>query len=431
MRIAFYEDAGATNFSPIALTRPVFELLCGQFSLRERVLRTLNVTDWGVFLRPVLRETYQEIHPETHINDPFWLRKQSTLLINGRWIPTEDALSNLHPDHVGIIDGTPVYLTLAPQEAPLLSEENWLDDLMKIARTRTQKETSGILAQYPWDLVNHNKTQLAIDFRIRKLGGQQHHLGSQTAIMGSREDIYVDPTATLDPFIVLDSRNGPISIDVGASLHSFTSLEGPCHIGRKSRLFRANIRQATTVGPECRVGGELESTLLHGNVNKYHDGFLGHSYICPWVNLGALTTNSDLKNDYSNVHVPLTGSMIDTGQTKVGCFIGDHTKTALGSLFNTGSSIGIMSMILPGGELLPKHIPSFSALWHGELTEGINLERTLQAARVALNRRNCELTNAQERLIRTLFDTTASERKQAVLRFREKQAARRQSTIHQ
>jgi UDP-N-acetylglucosamine diphosphorylase/glucosamine-1-phosphate N-acetyltransferase len=205
-------------------------------------------------------------------------------------------------------------------------------------------------------------------------------------------------------------------------IQAFTRLEGPCHVGAKSQLFRANVREGTTIGPACRVGGEVEGAILHGYVNKYHDGFLGHSYVCPWVNLGALSTNSDLKNDYSTVRVPLSGQTIDSGEMKVGCFIGDHTKTAIGSLFNTGTSVGVMCLILPDGELLPKHVPSFSRIWHGELIDGYPLEKGLMTARAAMHRRNKMLTMAQETLLRKVHLLTLNERERAIERFAEKQA---------
>ena len=429
MRIAFYEDATAENFSPIALTRPVFELVCGRFSLRERVLKSLNVTEWGVFLRPHLEETYRESHLEAHVNDLSWLREAPTLFINGRWLPTQDDLNNLDHDKSGMIGDTLASFTLDPSDVPLLKEETWDDFLTKAIATQKPKQGQGILVDYPWDLINHNATQLSIDFHLCRFATREWKPGPQVAVMGRREDIFVDPTAAIDPFVVLDARNGPISIDAGAQIQSFTRLEGPCHIGRNSQLFRANVRGATTIGPVCRVGGEVEASVLHGYVNKYHDGFLGHSYLCPWVNLGALTTNSDLKNDYSNVRIPLSGEMIDSEHSKVGCFIGDHTKTAIGSLFNTGSSIGVMCMVLPNGELLPKHVPSFSRFRHGDLSEETDIEKNLQVARIAMNRRNCELTASQERLLRRLYEETRSERENAVSRFHEKEKKRHQSPV--
>ncbi|HWL09077.1 MAG TPA: hypothetical protein VNQ76_11790, partial [Planctomicrobium sp.] len=179
----------------------------------------------------------------------------------------------------------------------------------------------------------------------------------------------------------------------------------------------ANIREGCSFGPVCRIGGEIEESIFQGYANKYHDGFLGHSYVCPWVNLGALTSNSDLKNDYSNVSVPLQGVKVETGSTKVGSFIGDHTKTALCSLFNTGSSIGIMSLILPGGELLPKHVPSFTRVWHSRLeTLPDGCESGIQTAKIAMARRGQTLTPEMERLIRTQFQLTEPEREIAFAR---------------
>jgi UDP-N-acetylglucosamine diphosphorylase/glucosamine-1-phosphate N-acetyltransferase len=430
MRLALFEDQASAGFVPIAWMRPVFELLCGQFSLRERLLRCQCVSEWGAFLRPFLAETYAEAQPEAHVNDFMWLTREPTLLINGRWLPDVDGVRRLEhvaDDEVGIVDQTVVWLRLDPAEASLLTLANWDDALLSITRTRRLVEATGRLAARPWDLVLHNPQQLRIDFRLRRLGvscqplrAAKHMLGAQVAIVGDVAQVQVDPTARIDPFVVLDARLGPITIETGAVIQAFTRLEGPCHVGHGSQLFRANIREGTTIGPACRVGGEVEASILHGFVNKYHDGFLGHSYVCPWVNLGALTTNSDLKNDYSNVSVPLEGCAINTGSTKVGSFIGDHTKAALATLFNTGSSIGVMCMLVPGGKLLPKHVPPFCRIWHGALDDQIDFDSGLQTARTVMERRNQEFTPAQERLLRHVFKLTQAERETALHRYHEK-----------
>ena len=424
MRIAMFEDSAAKDFAPIALLRPVFELLCGHFGARERAQEFLPVQDWAGFVRPELADVYREEHPGCHVNDIHWLRADSTLLLNGRWIADPKSLESIEPDAVGVIDGTVVYLTLDPLEVALLTGDNWDEVLPQIARTRRRVAVSGKLARYPWDLVHQNAEQLRLDFVARDFGlSQADEQGPHVAILGPAHNVFIDPTASLDPFVVIDARKGPVSIDAGAMIQAFTRLEGPCHVGAKSQLFRANVREGTTIGPVCRVGGEIEGAILHGYVNKYHDGFLGHSYVCPWVNLGALSTNSDLKNDYSAVRVPLSGHSIDSGEIKVGCFIGDHTKTAIGSLFNTGSSVGVMCLILPDGELLPKHIPSFSRIWHGELIDGLPLEKGLATARAAMERRNRMLTTAQEALLRKVHAQTHGERERAIERFVEKASA--------
>jgi UDP-N-acetylglucosamine diphosphorylase / glucose-1-phosphate thymidylyltransferase / UDP-N-acetylgalactosamine diphosphorylase / glucosamine-1-phosphate N-acetyltransferase / galactosamine-1-phosphate N-acetyltransferase len=425
MRVALFEDRAASeNFSPIALLRPVFELLCGQFSARERALRFLPVTEWGAFLRNELIDVYQEENRDAAVNNLDWLRAGTTLFLNGRWLADPKFLPKCDPDTAGIIDGEVAYLTLEPDDVSRLTEDDVDVALLEIARNRRRVAAPGKLAQYPWDLVQHNPIQMNVDFSARVFrSSKTEQLGPQVAIVGDPRQIYVDPTATIDPFVVIDARKGPVTIEAGAVVQAFTRLEGPCHVGRDSQLFRANIREGTSIGPICRVGGEVEGAILQGYVNKYHDGFLGHSYVCPWVNLGALTTNSDLKNDYSSVKVPVQGYPVDSGELKVGCFIGDHTKTAIGSLFNTGSSIGVMCLILPDGELLPKHVPSFSRIWHGELIEGLPLDRGLETARFAMERRNVELTEAQENLLRTICSQTQIERERAI----ERSAARIQA----
>jgi UDP-N-acetylglucosamine diphosphorylase/glucosamine-1-phosphate N-acetyltransferase len=428
-RLAFFEDQVWTQFSPIALLRPLFELRCGHFSVRERMLSVAAGAEWGACLRPGLQETYALKHPAAHINNEAWLRAGETLFVSGRWLGDPRTLSAADAQTVGTIDGEIAWLVVDPDEAALIDPHDCSDGLARIASSRRPVPAGGTLLRYPWDLVHHNAEQLTRDYRLRSRGTSQTNLGPQVAIQGAATDVHIDPSAVVDPFVVIDARHGPVWIEAGARLLPFTRVEGPAYIGRDSQIFRAHIREGTSIGPVCRVGGEIEESIFHGYGNKYHDGFLGHSYVCPWVNLGALSTNSDLKNDYSRVKVPLAGESIDSGSTKVGCFIGDHAKTALCSLFNTGSSIGVMTMLLPGGELLPKHVPSFTRLWHGrieELPHGI--EPSLEVARTAMSRRKIELTAAMERLLREVHRQTAAERQTAIHRLadrnREPQSAK-------
>ena len=429
MRIAFFEDAAASGFAPIALTRPVFELLCGQFSQRERVIQTCHITEWGAFIRGFLAEAYREAQPEARVNDFEWLTEQPTLLINGRWLTGPEGLARLTEateSAVGKVGDEIAWILLEPFESALLTEDNFDDPLRKIAATRAAVDTGGWMIERPWNLIDLNPELLNQDFQTRTSSRSaiefQIESDQQLAILGSPEDVSIDPSASIDPFVVIDARGGPVSIDADVKIQAFTRLEGPCHVGYQSELFRANLKAGSTIGPVCRVGGEIEAAIMHGFSNKYHDGFLGHSYVCPWVNMGALTTNSDLKNDYSTVRVPLDGVPIESGSKKVGSFFGDHTKTALCSQFNTGSSLGVMTMILPSGELLPKHVPSFSRVWHGAIDDQLDLDKALESARRAMDRRNCDLTAAQERLLRHLYEQTKDERQLAIERLRTRRA---------
>jgi UDP-N-acetylglucosamine diphosphorylase / glucose-1-phosphate thymidylyltransferase / UDP-N-acetylgalactosamine diphosphorylase / glucosamine-1-phosphate N-acetyltransferase / galactosamine-1-phosphate N-acetyltransferase len=420
MRVAFFEDAGAASFHPLTLARPVFDLVCGRYSLRERIVRHCAATEWGVFLRDHLAETYREAHPEARVNDYDWLSRGSTIVVNGRWLPTADAIRNdLQQKRSAVVNGRVAFMTLEPGDATVAMSDGWDSALVALAQKGRSVPARGVFLEHVWDLVTHNATLLAEDFRLAGGPGQRFEPGPQVATIGPREMLHVDPSARIEPFVVLDASPGPITIGPGVVLKPFTHITGPCHIDRGAQLFGACVRGATTIGPDCRVGGEIEASILHSHVNKYHAGFLGHSYICPWVNLGALTTNSDLKNDYSHIRVPVMGESVETGLTKIGCFIADHAKTSIGSLLNTGASIGAMSMILPDGQLSPKHVPSFCKAAHGELAEGIDLERALRTARIAMGRRNCELTLAQERLWRRLYLQTRAERENAILRYRD------------
>lgn len=417
MRVALFEDRLASDFGALALTRPVFELCCGHFGLRERLIRYWEVDDWGVFVRSFLHEAYQEQHPEAHVNDLNWLLDgEVTLLINGRWLPDPDSLDRLEYNGIGVCNGVPVYAVVNSDEALHLCDGTWETTIRQLAPTRRAVEVGGAVFRYPWDLIEQNPVQLCHDFALRGLGGLPPLPDSQVVCQGPAEWIHVPPSVQVDPFVVIDARKGPVSVEERAVLQPFTRLEGPCHIGRETQLFRANVKAGTTLGPVCRVGGEIESTIMIGYSNKYHDGFLGHSYIGAWCNLGANTLSSDLKVDYSQVRVPLNGISLDTGLSKVGCYMGDFTKTGIGSLFNTGTSVGMMALVLPSGDYAPRYIPSFSGVRGGALTAGLPFERWMETVRATLRRRDMEMTNAQERLYWYLVQATKRDRDDAQLR---------------
>lgn len=423
MRWYLFEDSAADRLNPIALARPVFELICGREGLRRRVQRWFPTSEWGVRIRPWLKDCYREGHPDAAINEFDRATRSPVLMLNGRWMPERrlDA-SEVTLDNAGFIDGHLAWIALDADEFRLLSDVGFEDMLLGIARTRRVVEASGIMISRPWDLINRNGRQLELDFADE--GVSQQSPSPHVQCLGDPRDIYISEQTEIDPYVVIDARNGPVSIDRDVHIQSFTRIEGPCHIAQGSRIFRALIHEGTTIGPHCRVGGEIEASILHGLVNKYHEGFLGHSYICPWVNLGAVTTTSDLKSDYSSVTVPLQGELIDSGSVKVGSFVGDHTKTAIDSMFNTGSAIGVMTMVLPGGRLLPRHIPSFCNISFGELATDWPLEVSIQTARTAMQRRNCTLTPAAEQLYRKLYQLTAEERATALDRAAQKRVSR-------
>ena len=209
--------------------------------------------------------------------------------------------------------------------------------------------------------------------------------------------------------MVLDATNGPILIDRDAVVMPHTAIEGPTYIGPGSKIkMGTKIYEGTSIGPVCKIGGEVDNSIVLGYSNKQHDGFLGHAYIGEWINLGAGTSNSDLKNNYSSVKVYLHGEEIDTGHIFIGLMMGDHSKTAINTTLNTGTVVGVSANLFGEG-FPPKYVPSFA--WGGAkgLTE-YKLDKAIATARKVMARRDKELTTSYERMLRHIFDLTRTER---------------------
>lgn len=424
MRVCLFEDGGVAGLEPLTATRPAFELLCGATTLAARQCRHFAPCAIGALVRPYLADLFRLNHPSTPVNDLAWLRAETTVLVNGRWLPPAAATVSAGGPCVAMIGETVAYAVVGPDLLTYCSAETLEDCLHLWASTLPHRPAGGVLIERPWELVEHNGAQLCADYERGAAAAAAHACPAQLAVVGPRAHVLVDPTARLDPLVVADTTNGPVVIDREAVVTAFTRLEGPCYVGPQAQVHGAKIRAGTTLGPHCRVGGEVEASILHGHSNKYHDGFLGHSYVGEWVNLGAGTSNSDLRNDYGEVTVPVNGQRVPTGLTKVGCFLGDHTKTALGTLLNTGSSVGCFCNLVPSGPLLPKYLPSFTTWWHGGLREQADLPALMRTADEVMRRRGAAFTAAHAALVRFLFDETAPERRRALREAEQRQLRR-------
>jgi UDP-N-acetylglucosamine diphosphorylase/glucosamine-1-phosphate N-acetyltransferase len=211
----------------------------------------------------------------------------------------------------------------------------------------------------------------------------------------------------LEAGVHLDAIDGPIRLSDGVRVSAITRLAGPAFIGPDTHVLGGSLGDVT-IGPACRVRGEVSSTVLLGYVNKAHEGYLGHAYVGKWVNLGALTTNSDLKNNYGTVRIHTAEGSVDTGLIKVGCFLGDHVKTGIGTLLPTGCVVGLGSNLF-GGLMSPTHVPPFS--WGtGERLEEYDIERFLDTAAQAMSRREMSLENGNRTLLQRAWERTRPER---------------------
>jgi UDP-N-acetylglucosamine diphosphorylase/glucosamine-1-phosphate N-acetyltransferase len=417
MKLVIFEDAKYENFYPLAYSRAVFELKCGWRSLADKIESQIPSAPVGYFCRDWIEPTFKR-RTEKAVNDLGVLKGDDLLIVNGRLICNEYRLPVSGPsEQASTAAGDLVYLRLEKKDLP--QKVSSLDELIKLAGGRVKKvAVEAPLAEYAWDLMLINPAGLRADFKAAGKFGIEGTVEQPNAIRGSKADVYIAPGVVVHPFVCIDAANGPVYIDRDAEVHPYTRIEGPAYIGPKSILLGTKLREGCTIGPVCRVGGEVEESIIHGYSNKYHDGFLGHAYVGEWVNLGALTTNSDLKNDYTSVDVTLNGKKINTGSTKVGSMIGDHTKTSIGALFNTGSICGAMCLVMASGQPLPKSIPSFAWMINGVATKGFGKKALYDTAKTAMSRRKMSWTEQDEALWDKVFDLTADERDNAIKRGR-------------
>lgn len=413
MRICHFEDTRSDVLEPLSLTRPVFDLVCGCTSLADKQRRFFSSAAAAVLVRPYLADFYRRQQPQLIVNDPAWLRAEPTVLVNGRWLPGAPMAVTLDEPHVGMIADEVAYVVVEPQHLTSCLLTNIEGCLQTWKESLPHRSAPGKLIRFAWDLVQYNGEQLAADFPVVRAAIPPALHGDWT-VLGPQEQLHIAATAQVEPYVVFDTTSGPIAVAEEAVITAFSRIQGPCYIGPRTQVMGAKVRSGTTLGPQCRIGGEVEASIMHGYSNKYHEGFLGHSYVGEWVNLGAGTHNSDLRNDYGEVQVPLHQTPTATGMNKVGCFIGDHTKTGLATLINTGSNIGIFANILPAGMLAPKYVPSFATLWKGDLREMADLDRVFATAATVMQRRGCTLTEAHVSLYRHLYELTAFDRRRAI-----------------
>jgi len=410
------------NFYPIALSRPIFDLRVGMTSLAEKMIAKTGATDVACFV-PSYMAGYWKTQTGFQVNDSASLKGSDLLLVNGRVkAQAIDSIDRKGASQVACAaDGEVLYALVKSGDVAKLdssSIEKFLESAKKLLPNKNVEVPTW---NYTWDLILANPHQITDDFKAIGKSGIEGTIEEPKGMRGSAKDLFVGKGAVIHPMVVIDCANGPVYLDEGVEVHPFTRIEGPCFVGKKSILLGAKCREGNSIGTMCRVGGEVEESIMHSFSNKYHDGFLGHAYVGQWVNLGALTTNSDLKNDYGAVEVSLDGRKgISTGSTKVGALIGDHTKTSIGTLFNTGAYVGAMCLIMATGKPLSKYIPDFSWLLDGVVTKGFGKSKLYETAKIAKSRRKQEWTEAEQGMWEAIYELTAPQREEGLKRGRQK-----------
>jgi len=419
MIIAVFEDEFYENFLPLTYTRPVYECRTGMLNILERIQRLFQESKLICLTRNYLAPTFKKrvTHP---VND-LKAVDDDLLLINGTLLMNDNTkqliMKKLAPNVLMTQDGriASAHLShdIAREYASELRKPLTNLNLKRLLKKCKQLDTSKLpLLNYPWELVNHNAQLIKEDYAAIGKKESEGAIDDKAAIYGKKTDVYVGKGSFVEAHVTLDARDGPIFIGNGTNVHSGSRITGPTYISDKVIIPSGLIREGCSIGPVSRIGGELEETIIQGCTNKYHTGFIGHAYVGEWVNLGAATTNSDLKNTYGNVQVATRGKNVDTGTTKVGCFIGDHAKASIGTQIYTGKKIGIASHV---HGFVTEDVPSFT-IWSeslGSKPVELYLQSAIETQKRVLARRSVEQTKEDVELLRKLFEATTKERKES------------------
>ena len=377
----FYDDARARQFEPFALTRPGSELRAGTSLIRKRWERATSLESAG-FISSAHLAHFEEgkappaVAPKSEI-------PAGSIVVNTRCVIPLD----LELDRFDLLmcQGTACAVRLA-RALPVSQFADGSIDIGAIQTSLGGRKINGRWINEVWDFIATLPEQLAEDIPRRAKALEATEQTSATVVGDA--GVFIEEGAQIGPQVVLDASAGPILIRKGAVVAPFTHLIGPVAVGRDSQVLGDRIA-TSSIGDHCKVRGELSNSIVLGHSNKGHAGFVGHSYFGRWVNLGALTTTSNLKNTYGPIQLWTPSGVRDTGQQFFGTLFGDHAKTGIGTMLSTGTVIGAGANVF-GANTPPKVIPPF-AWGNAEPYDTYDVTKFLVVAERAMARRHVEL----------------------------------------
>ena len=399
MRVIVFEDARWRNFLPLVYLRPICKLVCGTEDLLFAIQWLGAEAKLGaveLWCRPQIA-AFAEEETRLQINQPL---SSGSLLLNGRgrWRSLPD-VNTSNNAWVGIAAGDNLACVYTDEEtASSLNPSDLLEgDFPRCLSSLPTKSVDHLvdLKQWPWELVNANADAIENDWvRYRHSAAVLGDVSTGCQLLG--DDLFIGNETVLDPGVVVDSRSGPVWIGSNVRIGANSVLQGPASIGDGSQLLPGAFeKDGCTVGNTCKIGGEVTATIFHDCSNKQHHGFLGNSYVGSWVNIGAGTSNSNLKNTYGTVSVPINGNLVESSEQFVGLLVGDHAKIGINVTFPTGGVVGVCSSVFTSRS--PKFVPSFS--WIDEDRRlPYDPVRGLEVARRVARRRATDLSQVFEKL---------------------------------
>jgi UDP-N-acetylglucosamine diphosphorylase/glucosamine-1-phosphate N-acetyltransferase len=392
MNIILFDETGTwKNLLPLTYTRPVSEIRIGILTIKEK---------WEQVSGLKVEYSTQEFLSEKFYGES----NVQSFFINSSVIPDEklfSAISKLKPgESLGKGEKLIAYnsvQTNPPQKKFIAKPSEYPESMFFIENV--------------WDIFSKNGEALKRDFELVTKGRKTQPLSQSNTLIGDLALIFLEEGAKAEACI-FNTSSGPIYIGKNAEVMEGSVVRGPFSLGEESALkLSTKIYGPTTIGPHSKVGGEVNNSVIFGYSNKAHDGFLGNSVIGEWCNLGADTNNSNLKNNYGNVKLYsyTTGKNEDTGLQFCGLIMGDHSKSGINTMFNTGTVVGVGANIYGGG-FPPTHIPSFA--WGGaEKMEPYRLDKMFETTERVMSRRRLNLNAIDKKILEHIFEESVPLRK--------------------
>ncbi|MGQ0715122.1 MAG: putative sugar nucleotidyl transferase [Gemmatimonadaceae bacterium] len=390
--VYLYDDARARAFEPFALTRPVSALRVGALLVRDRWARALGSAPAGAIVAPHVEDFEEADAPPCARAIP-----AGSIIANARCAIAATAAEG--EADVWMCGGRAAAVRLS-RDVPASTFADGRIALDELAREGGRVATiEGRWVDEVWQLVTDLLTQLRAD--ITAIGPS---LSCETpphvSVIG-QHPLFIERGATVEPYVVMDVGAGPILIQREAVVRAFTRIVGPCAVAPRAMILGDRVH-GCSIGESSTIRGEISETVVLGQVNKVHDGFVGHSYLGRWVNIGAGTITSNLKNTYGNVMLWTPQGLRDTGAQKIGTLFGDHVKTGIGLHLTTGSVIGAGSNLY-GSSMPPKYVPPFSWGEAGSLGS-YRLDKFLDVTSRAMARRQVTLSEQCRRQLTRAFE---------------------------
>jgi len=416
MQLCIFEDKKASNFLPLTYSRPVYDLICGFTSFKNKIFRVFPSLKHSIHCRTYLKSISVQDNPDVLVNS---IEDDECLFINGRIIADSNLskiFSKKKKENIVYVSGDTVIAGFLSGSRLESFKNNFKDNIdIEEFDGIPVEETEVKTINYIWDIINLNGKEITKEFEIqlnKKKKKNQKKISGEIfdgVHLVNKKEIIIEKGAVVKPGVVIDASNGPVFIDKNAEIFPNAVIEGPVYIGESSKIkSAATIYENTSIGKVCKVGGEVEGTIIMPYSNKQHAGFIGHAYLGSWVNLGADTNNSDLKNNYSTVKTYVNGEMIDSGSQFLGLTMGDHSKSAINTMFNTGTVVGFSCNIF-GSDFPGKFVPSFT--WGGAGNSKVyDVEKSMSTAKIVMGRRNKIMSENEENLFREIFGLTEKER---------------------